>query len=741
MIKKFKTGMELFPNALESLKSLSVPCNYLEGEHVRMWLRAPTVDTSQLCGIDIETYPDPQFEGTFQAGLMAVKSLIRTIQIYDGKEVVILDLMDSQGGNILTDRGLLSAVCTLLKSGTWTAHNAQFEMDYFVKLMELDGSPQPIMCYCTRNAYRLINQAETHNWKRYDASLQGVARRVLGVNVDKDVQHDRWKIPGPLDAEQLNYCARDAILPRILLEILHGNLADLSMVDFFKLNTEMHNVISHMHLYGNPIDEEKHDVLIADWKEKLEAAELECFALLNADKGFADAEAAWEVIQPKIAKKYQKPVAEFMMRLSPIQWADPHEIRYLSQLFFGKAAQASEDKDEGLRKAFKRAAVNLEEHLINPGSDAQLSRWMKTHMPKEVLAEWPLTDGSLEYVNDCQEKGVEVDPTKLQLSMSGETFIDVGDIEEIRPIQVYKKYSKLYSTYGVGLKEFYVNCPWAEKPTIHSQYSLCYTETGRQSTYSPTTQNAPNSKEFRAIYTTRGPGYKFVSADFSQIELRIEAEITQDPVMLEVYRRGGDIHSETTTAISGLSAETADPDHWTFVRKCAKIVNFSTVYGGGAGAVRKGTRKAGLNLTLADCQEFIDRYRERFNVAREWQVQQAEHCKPLRKVTIPGGKIASLYPDWEYTQSLNYPVQGSAGVVEFLAACALYEFYCANPQLDFRILKLVHDSIDCECRADQVEELKAAMIKIMQEAMLKVFPDAPVFNIAEIHDGDFWEDW
>lgn len=741
MIKHYKVALNCFPNALPVAKTLDVSCTYLTDDHLVMWLRAPSIDTHTICGIDIETYPEPAFAETFGAGLLAIKSKIRTIQIYDGKRVVVLDLMRADGTNITADRSLLSRICSLLKSANWAAHNAQFEVDHFTKLLELDGSPIPLFCACSRNAYRLVLQADTHEWQKYDGTLQGVSRRVLGVNVDKDIKHDRWATPGVLDEEQLNYCARDAILPRMLIEILYGNLIDLGMGDFFKLNTEMHNVIAHMHLFGNPIDAEAHEALCQEWLAKLKTAEAACFGMLNADRGFADAESAWQMIQDKISKKQLLPVANYMVDyMRESDWSNPLELQKLMVAF---AAMSNKYDDKSTTTAFKRAGKNIEEHLINPGSDKQLSNWMKAHAPKHLLADWPLTPASVKYLEEWsshpERKPEDVaDASKLQLKMSNDVFEDMGEMEEIKPISDYKKYSRLYGTYGEGLKKFYVKAAWNAHPTVHSQYTMCWADTGRQSTNSPSVQNAPNLKEFRSIYVTRGPGYVFGSADFSQIELRISAEVTQDPVMLEVYLTGGDIHSETARAISSLDESTTDEETWKHIRKCAKIVNFSTIYGGGANAVAKGARKAGLKSPLHEYQSFIERYRERYYVARQYQIDNAEYCKKVGKVTVPYGKVCTLDPDYAYTQSANYPIQGAAAVVQFIAASGFYKFYCEHPELDFRILKLVHDSIDFDCRAENLETVRDALTEIMQNAMLVVFPDAPVFDIVGFSSGANW---
>lgn len=1019
MITRFNLRLAefLLPGHLEGLQTQDFKTTYLSEDTLRMWLRAPTVDTTQLCGIDIETYPAPGWEDKAGAAIHSYSARIRCVQIYDGKEVIVLDFMLPDGSNLLhTDKTVLGQFCNLLTLGTWTAHNAQFEVNHFTRLLEMNGSPTELTVYCTMNAYRLILQADSWDWKKYDASLKGVSRRVLGVNVDKEISHAAWAVPGKFDQEQLRYCTLDAVLPKLLLAVLFENISGLGMTDYFKLNTRLHNVIAHMTLFGSPIDADLHAKLITEWEVEFDKAAVECFDLLNCDRGFTHIEEFNTFIVDKVTSKQVQPVMAFV---ELFMWGkdvgDSGDLLELQHALEQRAVECVEDASA--QRAFKRAAKNIEEYLINPGSDKQLSEWAKAHVPQEVLDDWALTDASIKYVDECKTKGVEIDPAKVQLKMDAETFDDLGELEVIGPISRYKKYSKLLSTYGETLQNYYVHNPWSDRPTVHAQFSLCYTETGRLSTYKPSCHQIPRQKKgtvgLRSCFIPHSDDHEFVSADLcftgdtlidtpngdtpirdlsvgdlvftyrkdrpavgkvtqhllvgkepcvevwldngkkirctkehkflltdcskvqagdlkpgdrllpirrtnaghgytllyshssfryvkehnvvaeaaygkrpegfhvhhidgdrannapynleykeaskhwsdhgkenykkqnhtlrikelrkalknrrtyvgkenpnwgkfksdpikclyckkkfrsppshnakycsvacyqesrqlglnckvvsvteisglhnvysiavspdknyalsagvfvsnSQIELRADAEITGDPVMLEVYETGGDIHATTAAGIlakSGLTKETVNEADWEITRDASKNVNFACVYGGGAGAVKKGGRKSGIKYPLDVWQTFVDAYRDTYSVARQYKLEHADYCKKTLKVTVPYGKVCALHPDWAFTQSLNFPVQGSAFVVLAIGLCGLYRVYCDRGDLQFKILKTVHDSIDISCHESQVEELKHIITSCFEHGMLTVFPEATTLNLVGIKSGASW---
>ena len=688
-----------------------------------------TYADDEFIGIDIETYGKEEYVGTTGAGLLAAKSRIRTIQLYGGNNAIVLDIGDPCFGEYLfADKRLAKPLFKFLQSKKLVAHNAIFETCHLQRVAESHDILEPLNIYCTMNAFRLVVYATEINPLRFKASLANVAKLVLDIDVPKDEQTSDWSAPGELSESQIYYCARDAILPVLLLEVLSENLEELGMLDVYKLNTQAQEVVAHMNNGGIPIDLDAHTELTASWKEKLELHERECFLLLNEGKGSITSSELKDILTQKIVAGWVDVVWDecIFSDNRPRITQFPEEAKRFFQLSADFEARAEEETDakaakenKAIARACKRFAKNIEGYLVNPNSGLQLSNWLKLNVNTNG---WPISEKS------------------GHLKTDHHTFLESPDSEKIAPIIEYKKYEKLYSTYGVGLLDHMVEDADGVV-RIHPNFTLCYTETGRMSSFEPNLQNAVSTRRdegFRKIFVSSSDNHRLLVADFSQIEIRTFAHISGDSTMLQVYGMGGDIHTATAEAISGRRESTFTKEEWAVKRFHAKAINFCVLFGGGAATICKYAKRTyGVDMEEDEAAEYLENFRQTYHEGRQWQLDHTRACEHSLEVRTPLGKLRRLDPETYYTVCLNTPVQGGAAEIMLKAMVNLWDSI-RKSGISARILNIVHDEVIVDCHVDHVEIMKSYIKVAMCSAMAFIFPDATVEGLVDVGVGNNW---
>lgn len=720
-------------------------CRYIRGaEEVTNALEDIAISLAnghrpKLVGIDIETYPKRKFKEDKDGGLLCVKSKIRTLQMYSGESVIILDFLAEGGGYLLTHPDIVQNLSILLHTPKikLAAHNASFELNHLQNVFLAHGIDKQMNVYCTQTAFLMVIHATKLNPKRYHGSLKEVAKMVLGVELDKEEQVSDWSIP-QLTESQLQYCALDAILPVLLLEKLGQNLEDLGMTDLFKLTTAAQDVTASINVHGHAIDAKLHAKLTAEWKEKQEEYAKKCFYLLNEGKGEIGHDELKELLTAKITKKFKEKIWECCAFLEGRPRLDTFAEERDS---FMVAARALEEKvapvvaehavagvprrnfPTRLKKklqyivALKRFSRNIEDYLVDPNSGKQISDWLRANVDSETIAEWPISEKS------------------GQLKTDAEAFADHDYIEVIKPLAQFKRYAKLYSTYGVGWQKRLVD--HGDRTCIHPNYSVGRTETGRMSSYSPNIQNPPRDKSFREMFIARNANYRLLVADFNQIELRVLAYLSQDPVMIRVYEDGGDLHG-ATAALSGKTEAQVGEEEWAQIRQSAKSINFCKIFGGGAKTIQGYAKKVyKVILPLEHFEDFSQTFDETYCGAYEWRMEHTRECERTLTVRTPLGKVRRLDKDTYYTVCLNTPIQGGACEVLMLAMVHIHKAL-RKSKVDARFVNVVHDEVIIECHVDDIEEVSGYIKTGMEWGMLAVFPEATLRNLASVGVGQNW---
>lgn len=254
---------------------------------------------------------------------------------------------------------------------------------------------------------------------------------------------------------------------------------------------------------------------------------------------------------------------------------------------------------------------------------------------------------------------------------------------------------------------------------MHPNFRLTGTVTGRLSCSEPNLQQVPRDPKIRSLITAP-PGWTFVEADYSQVELRVAAMLSGDPMMIDIFNReDGDIHTTTAIAVSGKREVTKEE------RKKAKAINFGFLYGMGATKFREYARdKYEQDLTLEEAIRFRQRFFDLYAELPRWHMKQRDIVKIYGQVRTLTGRIRHLpgvfSPSEELRasaerQAINTPVQSFASD---LTVASTIEIYRTVPRDQCRIVGTVHDAILFEVRNEYIEEVTEQIKAIMEKPQI-----------------------
>ncbi|MSQ24268.1 MAG: DNA polymerase I [Chloroflexi bacterium] len=290
----------------------------------------------------------------------------------------------------------------------------------------------------------------------------------------------------------------------------------------------------------------------------------------------------------------------------------------------------------------------------------------------------------------------------------------------------------------IKLKSTYIDAlPLQVNPKtgrIHTTFHQTVAATGRLSSSDPNLQNIPIRSELglrvRRAFIAGEPGWKLLSADYSQIELRVEAHMTGDPKLVEAFQAGEDIHAATAAELHGVPLDQVTRE----MRSLAKTANFAIIYGVSPFGFAEQT-----GLSQQDAAAFIKRYFERFPGVQgfqKWLIQEARETGTVttvlgRRRTIPELKspIYAVRSAGE-RMAINAPVQGTAADIMKIAMTRVYD-YLRDHHLRSRMLLQVHDELLFEVPDDELDELKASVKEIMEGATELAVPLIVDLKVAE----------
>ena len=297
----------------------------------------------------------------------------------------------------------------------------------------------------------------------------------------------------------------------------------------------------------------------------------------------------------------------------------------------------------------------------------------------------------------------------------------------------YRGLSKLKSTYTDKLPEMID----ARTGRVHTSYHQAVTATGRLSSSDPNLQNIPiRTEEGRRIRQAfiAAPGCKIVAADYSQIELRIMAHLSQDEGLLNAFANELDVHSATAAEVFGVEIGEVSGDQ----RRKAKAINFGLIYGMSAFGLAKQ-----LGLGRNEAQEYIDLYFARYPGVADYMARTRELAHDTGYVeTLKGRRLYLPEINAKNRQrqqaaertAINAPMQGTAADMIKMAMLAV-DGWLTGSTIDARMIMQVHDELVFEVEAGAVDELCETVGKLMSEVGLL---DVPL--LVEAGTGDNWDE-
>ena len=279
-------------------------------------------------------------------------------------------------------------------------------------------------------------------------------------------------------------------------------------------------------------------------------------------------------------------------------------------------------------------------------------------------------------------------------------------------IMEHRGLSKLKSTYTDKL-------PLQIDPDsgrVHTSYHQAVASTGRLSSTDPNLQNIPiRTDEGRRIRQAfiAAPGYTIVAADYSQIELRIMAHISQDKSLLQAFAADADIHKATAAEVFGLAPQQVSQEQ----RRRAKAINFGLIYGMSAfGLARQ------LGISRGEAQQYVDLYFERYPGVKRFMDETRIHAHESGYVKTVFGRRLYL-PDINHSAAqrrqyaertaINAPMQGTAADI-IKKAMIKTDHWISHSKLDVRMIMQVHDELVFEIKASEVEKAKSNIVQCME---------------------------
>ncbi|CBN53536.1 MULTISPECIES: bifunctional 3'-5' exonuclease/DNA polymerase [Kamptonema] len=259
---------------------------------------------------------------------------------------------------------------------------------------------------------------------------------------------------------------------------------------------------------------------------------------------------------------------------------------------------------------------------------------------------------------------------------------------------------------------------------IHPSYRQCGARSGRFSCKQPNLQNVPRNctvKGMRACFIAP-PGYQIIKADYSQIELRIVAEISGDAKMLDAYVKGEDLHTLTASLITGKLLEEVTTED----RRIAKSVNFGLIYGMGAAKLQAyAEEKYDVLLTLEEAKEFRKRFFQAYSGVKRWHdsIRRTVYVKDIKQIRTIGGRRRRWAKKPRLSELLNHPVQGTSADMLKVAIARLFKLL---PKTGAKLIAVVHDEILLECPQTTLKRTSCILKKVMVEAGELYLQQVPV---------------
>ena len=339
-----------------------------------------------------------------------------------------------------------------------------------------------------------------------------------------------------------------------------------------------------------------------------------------------------------------------------------------------------------------------------------------------------------EVLFDKLQLNAKAKKTKTGQYATGEEVLQklAGKHAIIHAILEYRSYTKLKSTYLDALPAL-IN---PKDGLIHTSYNQAVTATGRLSSNNPNLQNIPvrteKGREIRRAFVPRSPEYTLLAADYSQIELRIIAHLSQDQAMIADFNLGHDIHAATAAKVFHVPLDQVTKEQ----RSRAKAVNFGIIYGMSAFGLAER-----MEISRSEASDIIKKYFEEYAGIKEYMNRSIALARErgyaetilgrrryLRDINAANATVRSFAE----RNAINAPIQGSSADMIKIAMIGIQQ-EIERQKMQSKMILQVHDELVFDARLDELSDLKA----IVSEKMVNAVPlSVPV--IVEMNTGDNW---
>ena len=317
-----------------------------------------------------------------------------------------------------------------------------------------------------------------------------------------------------------------------------------------------------------------------------------------------------------------------------------------------------------------------------------------------------------------QQLGIKVNSTRKEV-LEGHSHQPV-----VADLLAYKEWRSQQSKYGHKI------LPAVDSTTgrIHADYRQLGTETGRFSCSQPPLQQIPKQPQVRQCFIA-AQGQRLVIADYSQIELRVAAQLSQDQRMIEAYQKGEDLHGLMASLLTKTPIEEVTDEQ----RQSAKAVNFGLLFAMGAKGLRNYARNTyGVEMSLPQAQAFKAKFFASYSGFDSY-VRQLKSRK-LKQLRTQSGRVRKYKKGYaSLTHALNTPIQGTAADI---IKRALADLPAQLDATQAQIVACIHDEIILEVALSQAEAASQILEQVMIEAGQRYLPDLPV--VVESVIADSW---
>ncbi len=296
-----------------------------------------------------------------------------------------------------------------------------------------------------------------------------------------------------------------------------------------------------------------------------------------------------------------------------------------------------------------------------------------------------------------------------------------GEHEIAKKILDYREYEKLRSTYVDALPRMLSKADHR----VHTDYRQAVAATGRLSSNNPNLQNIPirteKGRQIRGAFVPRDKNYLFMSADYSQIELRIAASFAKDATMIEAFRTGRDIHTTTAAKVFKVELEKVTAD----MRRKAKEVNFGILYGSTAFGLAQN-----LNISRTEATEIIESYFKEFSAIKRYMDDSINSAREKEYVETILGRRRYLRDinsknistrGFAERNAINAPIQGSAADIIKIAMISIQK-WLEREKLKTKMIMQVHDELVFDLHTSEQEIVKPKIKELMKTAVILDVP-------------------